>query len=109
MQFFNCDDTVTSLEGALKKLGRPTTYVPVGFAATKDRVNDRKTDPTCFVGKMVAMRFPKYAPPHDKERFWIGRVEGKTYNFKLSMYMQKLPIKRMSKLSCYHALFYRYD
>ena len=78
MQFFNCDDTVTSLQGALKKLGRPTAYVPVGFAAAKDPIHYRNTDPTRFVGKMVAMRFPGYAPRHDKQRFWIGRVEGTT-------------------------------
>ena len=42
MQYFNCDDTVTSLEGALKKLGRPTAYVAVGYA-TKDPVNNRNT------------------------------------------------------------------
>ena len=78
MQFFNCDDTVMSLEGVLKKVGRPIMNVPVGYAAIKDPVHNRQTDPARYLGKMVAMRFPGYAPRHDKQRFWIGRVEGTT-------------------------------
>jgi|LauGreSuBDMM15SN_2_FD.fasta_scaffold688529_1 hypothetical protein len=81
MQFFNCDDTVMSLEGVLKKVGRPIMNVPVGYAATKDPVHNRQTDPARYLGKMVAMRFPAYAPKHDPQRFWIGRVEGKAHHF----------------------------
>jgi len=77
MQFFSCDDTVTSLEGTLRKLGRPTSYVPVGYAANKETQQKRQTDPMQYVGKMVAMRFPNFAPKNDQQRFWIGRVEGK--------------------------------
>ena len=53
----------------------------VGYAATKDPVHNRQTDPARYLGKMVAMRFPAYAPKHDPQRFWIGRVEGKAHHF----------------------------